>query len=110
MPPKSKSVVEEITEALLDAKLVEALAKALSPFIALSLDEAIGKRLEGLTITVRDLKGEVARLKSQCTETEKANVALQKKVTEQGLRLDDVESYSCCDCVGPVLRDSQVTT
>ena len=68
MPPKSRSVVDDITEALLDAKVVEALAKALSPFIALSLDEAIGKRLEGLTTIVRELKGEVVRLKSQCAE------------------------------------------
>jgi hypothetical protein len=97
MPPKSRSVVDDITEALLDTKVVEALAKALSSFIALSLDEAIGKRLEGLTTTVRELKGEVVRLKSQCAEAEKQNVALLKKVTDQGQRLEDVESYSRTD-------------
>lgn len=98
MPPKPKSTIsDDLVEALLDTKVVEALAKALSPFIALSVDEAIGKRLEGLVTSVRELKGEVTRLHKQCDETAKVNEGLQKKLLEQERRIDDLECYSRSD-------------
>jgi hypothetical protein len=68
MPPKPKPTTDELVEALLDTKVVEALAKALSPFITLSIDEVLGKRLEGMATTIRDMKGEISCLSKQCAE------------------------------------------
>jgi hypothetical protein len=97
MPPKPKPTADDLVEALLDTKVVEALAKALSPFITLSIDEALGKRLEGLTSSLRDMKGEVNRVNKHCDEVAKENAALKKVVEEQDRRLEELECYSRSD-------------
>jgi hypothetical protein len=90
--PKIKS--EDIAEALLDSRVVDALAKALAPFIALAIDESLNKKLDGLTATVRELKTENTRLAKQCEGVAKENEDLKKLVNDHGQRLDAVESYS----------------
>jgi hypothetical protein len=97
MPPKQKSTAEDLIEALLDPRVVDAISKALSPSIALSIDEVLGKRLEGLVTSVRDLKGEVTRLNKQCDEVHKENTTLKQQIIIQDRRLDDLETYSRSD-------------
>lgn len=97
MPPKSRPIADDLIEALQDKKVAEALAKALSPLIDLSIEEAIGKRLEGLVTSVRELKGEIGRLHKRCEDAEKENAELKKTMSSQDRRLDDMESYSRCD-------------
>ena len=93
MPPK-KNLAEELTEALQDGKLVEALGKALSPLISLSVEEALRKQVEGLTTAVRDLKAENTRLARQCDSVAKDNARLQKFADETTYRLNDLEGYT----------------
>jgi hypothetical protein len=97
MPPKARPLSEELADALLDTKVVEALAKALSPFITLSIDEALGKRLEGLMSTVKDMKGDIARLTKQHDDVSRENAVLKKTIGEHERRMDDLESYSRSD-------------
>ena len=101
MPPKTRSVTDEprsmadeLLEALLDTRVTEALAKALSPFITLSIEEAIGKKFEGLTEAVRDLRGEATRLKKRCDDLQDENARLATTCAAQGRQLDDLECYS----------------
>jgi len=58
MPPKAHKTVnpDDLVEALLDSRVIEALAKALSPFIALSIDEALNKKIAGLVTFIGELK------------------------------------------------------
>ena len=96
MPPKTTKS-EDIIEALLDSRVVEALAKALSPFISLSIDESLGKKLEGLSASIRDLKGENTRLTKRCDESDLVNAQLRNQLAEQRQRLDDLDAYSRSD-------------
>src|ERR1043165_7122346 len=97
MPPKPKPTTDELVEALLDTKVVEALAKALSPVITLAIGEVLGKRLEGMATTIHDMKGEISCLTKQCEELTKDNVSLRKTVGEQNIRVDELERYSRTD-------------
>src|SRR5688572_23026562 len=98
MPPKSKqgssSIDDDLIEALLDTRVVEALAKALAPFIALSIDESLNKRLEGLTTSIRDLKGENTRLTKRCEGVELEKTQLKKQYADLHRHFDDLEAYS----------------
>jgi hypothetical protein len=97
MPPKARPLTEEILEALLDPKVVEALAKALSPYIALSIDEAMGKRLEQLTSTVKGVQAENVRLGRRLDEAAAETTRLKETIVSQAVRLDELESYSRSD-------------
>lgn len=91
---------EELIEALLDPRLVEAFHKALSPLIAKSIDAAIAplaKQLDGMTGTLREVKAENVRLTKRCEAVEKENERLDKVVAEHGRRLEDMEAYSRTD-------------
>ena len=94
MPPKPLLKPDDIIEALLDSRVVEALAKALSPFIALSIDEALGKKLDGLSAAVRNLTNENTRLSKHCESISAENLALKKEISDLGRRTDDLECYS----------------
>ena len=52
------SRTEDWFEASLDSRVIEALAKALSPLMSLTIDEALGKRMEVLSTTIKELKAE----------------------------------------------------
>ena len=93
MPPKSKTA-DDVIEAVLDSRVVDALAKALAPVLSLSIAEILDKKLEGLTAAVKDLKTANARLVGQCDNIAQENASLKKLVTDQSRRIDDLESYS----------------
>ena len=64
-----KSKTDELLEALLDPRIVEALGRALSPMIAQTVQGAvqdaigtINKRLDGLSICVEKLKNDFSSL------------------------------------------------
>lgn len=103
MPPKKGpssaaategNLAEDLIEALQDVRVVEALGRALSPLITLSVEEGLKKQIEGLTSAVRDLKSDNSRLKSQLETVSKENTRLSKLVDEQEKRVEDIESYS----------------
>ena len=87
---------EEFVDLLTDSKIVEALAKALAPLIALSIDETLSKKLEGLSATVRELKNDNTRLTKQCEVLATENNNLKKELADQNHRIDDLETYSRC--------------
>lgn len=99
MPPNKKQSTEDFIEALLDSKVVDALAKALSPFITLTIDEAIGKRLESLSAAVTSLKTENSFLTKSLSEVKEENASLKQKLTQQDTRINDMETYSRCENV-----------
>ena len=93
MPPKQLSRTEDWFEALLDSRVVEALAKALSPLISLTIDEALGKRMEVLSTTIKELKAENVKLNSVCESVVKENAILKQTIEEHSRRIDDMEVY-----------------
>lgn len=97
MPPKPRPMTEEIAEALLDPKVAESLAKALSPFIALTIDEAVGRRMDQLAAAIKDVKADNVRLGRRLEEAAAETTRLQRTVMEQSERLEDLESYSRSD-------------
>ena len=113
MPPKGKaasigfrrelglsSLAADLIEALQDSRVVDALGKALAPFISLTVDEGLKKQLEetsdnGLR---RAEGGRYVRLIQAVQEnTAKENARLQKLADDHNRRLDDIETYSRSD-------------
>src|SRR5271155_4205104 len=78
------SKTDEFIAQLLDARVAEALAKAIAPIIARELNERLGKRLEELTKAINEVKKDNSRLHKQCSDLVTENVALRKEVSEQG--------------------------
>jgi hypothetical protein len=97
MPPKPRPLKEEIAEALQDPLVAESLAKVLGPFLSLSIDEAVGKRLDQLANTLREVKAENSRISRKLDETAAENDQLKKTLIEQTMRIDDLECYSRSD-------------
>jgi hypothetical protein len=88
MPPKLKP--DDFVDALLESRVVEALAKALAPFITLSIDEALNNKLAGLISTIGEVKKETASL----VEKNRLLTLENKSLNE---RLTTLEEYSRCD-------------
>ncbi len=91
---KNRSLADDLIEALQDDRLVDAIGKALSPLITLTIQEAVKKQLEGLSSAVKDLKAENVRLTTQCQAIKHENTQLRKTTDEHARRLDELESYS----------------
>jgi len=97
MPPKllvASSKADDMLEALLDPRVAEAIAKALQPALSLSLEEVVGKRMEGMLTAIRELKQENSKLATMCESAAKEIIALKLTVDDQSRRLDDMEVYS----------------
>jgi hypothetical protein len=97
---KPSALCEELIEALLDPRLVEALGKALAPAITKSVDDAVAplvKQIEGLSATVKELKAENVRLAKRCETAENAYERLDKIAADHCRRLEDIEAYSRSD-------------
>jgi len=97
MPPKSKSSSEELTEALLDPKIAESIAKALSPCIAQSIDAAVEKRIEVLTNSVTEIKEENARLGREVMKARAESERFKRELGDQAVRLKNLKAYSRSD-------------
>lgn len=82
MPPKNRSI-DDFIEALSEPRVLEALAKALAPFITKTLDAYIATRLDGLSAQLDELKA--------------VNSDLQTEVTKQNHRIDELEAFSRSD-------------
>ena len=85
---------DDLIETFLDSRVTEAMAKALAPFISLSVSEAMDKKLANLMLTVRDLKADNVRLTGICNDISTENVNLRKVLADQEKRIDDLECYS----------------
>jgi FtsZ-binding cell division protein ZapB len=106
---KSKSsstttVNEELIEALLDSKLVEALAEALSPFIKKMIDEHVTSRFAALDKSIGELKRSSESLKQESALLKKSqealkqeNVLLRKQLDEHTVRVENLDVYSRSD-------------
>ena len=90
MPPKVKP--HDFIEALLDAKVVDALAKALDPLISLSIEESVKTWLKVFETAIQDLKTENTGLNKKCDSIEVENTNILKFIDAQTRRLDDLES------------------
>src|SRR5882757_6643202 len=81
MGPKVKH--DEILDVMLDPRSVEAIAKALAPFISSAIDKCLTDRLSSLLGHMDELRAE--------------NDSLRKELADQNTRLDDLEAYSRSD-------------
>src|ERR1043165_9915194 len=90
MPPTPKLKVDDLVELLLDTRVVEALAKTLAPFISLTINEAINKKIADLQNSVRELKKETSQLKVRNTQLAADNTSLIERIAS-------LESYSKAD-------------
>ena len=95
MPPKL--MPEDLAEALQDSKVLEAIAKALSPLLTASIEATLEKKLDVFNATLRALKTDIGRLTEQCKGLSVENVELKKRVAVSEQRMDDLERYSRCE-------------
>jgi len=95
--PAAKVKPDDFIEALLDARVVDALARALAPQISLSIEESLRSKLKAFESSIRDLKVENTRFGNKCDSIVKENDVLTKIVNAQSRRIDDLETYSRCD-------------
>ena len=97
---KASPLTDDLLEAFLDTRVIEALGKALSPAISKCVEDAMApfvQRLENLTAQVRELKADNTRFNTQLESVANENVRLKKLLDESNRRLDDLDSYSRCD-------------
>ena len=78
-----KIKIEELVETFMDGRVVEAIAKALAPFVSKTVSDALSKSLEGLTTDIAQLKDE--------------NKQLRVQILDQGQQIDALEAYSRSD-------------
>src|ERR1043165_4653793 len=98
MPPKvSKINIDDLSEAILDSKIVESLAKALSPLLTTSIEECLCTRLSAFSKQLDDIKRNYSSLVVRADELTKENVSLRKQLKDHASRLDDMEAYSRAD-------------
>lgn len=92
MPPKTSTKPDDLIDALTDPRVIEALAKALSPTIRLTIEETLNARLAGLVASVGDLKRETAQLQERNKQLETKNKVLSDRLTalEQYSRQDNL--------------------
>jgi len=95
MAPKVKP--DDIIDCLSDTRVVEASAKALAPYIALSIDDSLKAKLQDFERAIGERKTNTAPLNNKCDLTTQENDALKKIVNDQYRQIDDLESYSRCD-------------
>lgn len=88
MPPKR--TVEDIVEALLDTRLVEALGKALGATICKIVETRLDEKLESLLDTVTTLKADNARTMKAVADLSRENKALKT-------RMEELDAYSRSD-------------
>ena len=100
MPPKIKP--DDLVEALLDGRVVEALAKALSPFINKTINECLAERLADITKSLVDVKQANDLLQNQVGLLKRENDGLRQQMTSQTSRIEALETYSRLD--NPIVK------
>ena len=77
MPPTLSTTAalkaDDIIEALLDSRMTDAITKAPWPVISLSIDEVLGKHLEGMVASIGKLKQENTKLAIICDTSTEGN-------------------------------------
>jgi len=74
---------DDLIESILDPRVVEAIAKALAPFVRKTVGDVLSTKLEGLISDLPRLKDE--------------NTPLRARILDQDLRIDELEAYSRSD-------------
>lgn len=87
MPPKVKP--EDLVEALLDPRVLDAVTKALAPTTS-SIEAKLSKKLESFTATIQALQ-------DKCKALSAENADLKKQLRDTDRRIDDIERYTRCD-------------
>jgi len=95
MPPKVKP--DDLIDALVDPRVIEALAKALAPHITLSIEEFLKTKLKEFESVIKNIKNDVTRLNNKCDIIAKRNDSLKGLVNCQNSPIDDLEAYIHCD-------------
>ena len=95
MPPKIKT--DDIIDALLDSKVVDALANALSPLIKKIINESLDDKIAALAKAVTEAQQTSAKLSTRVAELMNENADMRLQLTSQEARLDAMETYSRLD-------------
>jgi hypothetical protein len=80
MPPKNKSNTEDIIDALLDPKVIEALGKALGATISTIVEQSIDSKFATLMGTVKGLTERVSKLESSVKKLDDDNRELHSQI------------------------------
>ena len=98
------SMAEELADALLDTRLVESLAEALSPHIKRLIDDHVTSRFAELDKKINELKKsrdeqkqETVELRKSCDALKEENVRLYRQLGEQATQLENLDIYSRAD-------------
>ena len=91
---KSVNTAEDVVGILLSPKVVERLAKALAPIIAQSIEANVTKRIEDLTVAVRELKDSNIILTQNNEELKKENQDLRERINDNANKIEMVDKYA----------------
>lgn len=80
--PNTTSISDELVNALKSEVVLNAMGKALMPFIQLAVDESVKKTLAELYTSVRNIAEENKQLKEKTTNLSQENIELKKRITE----------------------------
>jgi hypothetical protein len=94
MSKRNSASSDDIIASMLDPKVLTAVANALAPIIAQSLEANLTKRIEELTVTVKVLKDNNDILTKKQTALEQEVSDLRKQALETERRIEDVDIYS----------------
>jgi len=93
MPPKLKH--KELIDAVLDKRILDAIAANTSVFTALIVEKMLNKKLDGLLHTISKLKRENTVLKGAVsTSLSTSNADMVEVTFDLKKRLEDIEAYS----------------
>ena len=94
---RSKLKPEDFVELLTDQRVIEALGRAITPFIAQVVkvtEDSINLKLSAMSDALKDLKTDNSRLNAKCAELTAENASLKSSVAEHARRIIDLETYS----------------
>jgi len=96
MPPK-RTTPEDIIEAFLDQRVVDAISKALAPTINLSFEEILNKKLTPIMNELKMLKLENTTLRATVEKLGAENANLNETVRDVHTKVKSLEAYKKSD-------------
>jgi len=97
MPPKVK--VEDVIETLLDQRVIDAICKSLMPMIALTVEEAMDKKLRSILRDIAALKKENVSHRLEIGKLQASVADLQNSERGHKAKLEALEAYQRSDNV-----------
>jgi len=98
MPP-SRVKTDDIIEAILDQRVIDAISKSLMPLIALTIEEAMDKKLRSILGDITTLKKESITHRTEIGTLQKTITGLKHTERDMREKLEALEAYQRSDNV-----------